>query len=345
MKIFIQINISKWTYLQNYLATNNTYVYGYLGTSGQNTQKYHIENLPTFGFALLSHNFENKIVINAKSIYKYTMDEIINQYNTMFWSQPQLSENDFVLNSTVPSKNKPWAIQIYNLDGKSKISNQNKQVLIFPQNYSVLRNNAIRIKINTINTNVAYQRVTNICYLNKFIYTNKNANKNHDVGVDSNKLAQENNLEINNVIDLTSLQPFDIPISRIDLSSQKTGSEVKNEINTNWNDTDKVNVSKRIVINLNNQLNQETQYLNQKHLLSIASENVTSATKNNFEINNLKLYKVDANDEVTKLNNNQALGSLGSKIYLQLNVSNWTYLNNYISAPNSYVYFYVGVVS
>ena len=348
-KIFIRINISKWNnYLKNYLAKKNTYVFGYLGTSTKNSQKYDIKNVTTFNlnFANLNYNSQNKIVINGFNSYQYIMDEIINQYNSMFYSQKQLNKNDFILNSTIPSKNKPWAIQIYNLNGITPIKNNKNQVLIFPNNYNTLINNALKIRIKTLNSNVINNSVTIKGFLDKFIYTNKNLNKNHDVGVEKSKSIQENQLQIDNVIDLTSKQLFLKPITKINLGKQKKANQVKNQIYKNWSALDKINVSSLIVSNLNKELNQETQYLNNHDLLRIANNKVTNAHKNHFNIKNLQLYRVDDLDNtLNKLNKNNYLALQGSKIYLQLNVSNWRYLNNYIGALNSYVYLYLGSVT
>jgi len=278
------------------------------------------------------------------------MNEIIKQYNAIFWSQTKLTANDFDLNSLTPTGNKTWAIQIYNLDGTTPIANAQNQALTFPSsNYNVLANNALIVKINTTNSNVANQDVTIKGYLDKFIYTTKNLNKGHDISIDTSKTAQANHLEIHNVINLKNPQPpFEPAVDVIDLGKTKTVEDVKNEINNiQWNDPDKVEISRRIVTNLNNQLNQETQYLNNHHILRVASDNITGTTKNNFNIGDLQLYKVDNDGGVHHLIRD-AIGidsQVGWKIYLQLNISHWTYLNHYIAGQNPYVYFYLGPIA
>jgi len=346
-KVFVRIQIpSTYKYLQNYLGTSNSYVYGYLGTINQNA-KLSLNNLVIKNININSNqsNFE----INGQTAYNNVANQIIAQYKTIF-PDSTLALASFKMNSVSIGATKSWAIQIYNVDNASAITTAQNQALVFPSTYKYLPNNALSVKITTNDVNVVInssnsktttkKTATIQGYLNKFIYTNTNANNGINVNVTAGQSATQNNLLDKNVIDLSSSK-YNLNINKL-LKYNTVATKLTNVL-FNLNQNQRALISKTIVTNLNSRLINETAKLNMLGDLTIASNDVSAS--NALEINDTttNLFAVKDDDSVAGLD----LGEMGAgwKIFAQINISGWNYLNHYLTNNNSFVYAYIGSVS
>jgi len=225
-----------------------------------------LNNLQIFNINVTKNN--NNLLIDGQSAYKEVEFEIIDEYKTIF-PKTKLSINDFESNSTKLQNNKSWAVQIYNIDGTSPIADAKNQALVFPKNYTCLQDNALKVKITTNDKNVFDNskndssnlfEATIKAYLNKFIYTNKNANKNHAITSDDHKSAAENNLTKENAIDMSAP-------GKASAISLHNGQIITITLNANQQKA----LYEEIISNFNTQLKNETKTLNDLGFLTQAS--------------------------------------------------------------------------
>jgi len=306
-----------------------------------NLSKLDINNIPVSASA--TKNF----VIDGQKAYSNAVSEIIKQYKKTVPTST-LSSDDFNLNSTTLDANHTWAIQIYNLDGTTPIKNSTNQTLTLPSDYSVLKDNALNVKITTnyenaivkkSNSNDSNQKQVSVeGFLNKFIYTNKNANKGNVITADTHKTATQNNLLKANVIDFSNGE-YNLGISNL-LCNKKTVSGFENGL-YNLNSDKKELISKAIVTNLNAQLKDETSKLVASKTLKTASNNVPTDKAIPIDKDSVEFYQVDENGNVAKLTGSKINSDL--KIFIQIKLpQNWDYLSNYLSNQPICVYGYLG---
>jgi len=302
-----------------------------------------LKNLQIFDIPVSKNS--NSLTINGQSAYTKVEEEIIQEYKAIFPSS-SLNIDNFNPGSLNLTKTKTWGVEIMNIDTSTPIANLNNQALNFSSGYTTLRNNALNIQITTSDKNVTDGSNTSNGnasgivkgYLNKFIYTNKNANSSHDVNATIGQSATDDNLIKGNVIDFSS-GTYNLDLgSHLNYNSAWSGLETGFFASTN-----KVLISKAIVTNLNKELTNETKKLNQLDRLTIANNDVQAADALTINATNTKLFAVEADSKVYALES----GNLGSKwkIFAQIDISSWNYLNNYIGVPNTYVYGYLGSVS
>jgi len=331
-KIFIKIKVANWNYLSNYLTTPLTSVFAYLGSVSVNVQKWNLNNFKIYNISNLSRNNSNGIWIDGHKTYMTIATTIAKEYNFRYNPGILLTSNDFAFDTT-SLNNKSWAIQILNIDDSLTIHDSLHQNLNFSENYKNLKDNALNVTITTKNSNILNSTSTIKIYLNKFIYNNKNVNKGNNIDIsEASSLTQEN------VIDLT----FKSQIPNFTLRYRTTANQLKNQflkLKKNF----KQEISSRIVLNLNNQLTQETEFLNSEGKLLIANNSVPLDDSNHFNSNDLEIYSL-FNNIVTMRSGDHKLGNIGSEIYARLNIFNWNYLSNYLGTNNSYVYFYLGII-
>lgn len=94
------------------------------------------------------------------------------------------------------AKQHPWVIQIMNTDGNLPPDDRIWPLDFSWPGYTYLEDNALKITINTLNLNVKTKKATINAYLNKFVYSNKNANKGNNITTNLKLSAKENNLKI-----------------------------------------------------------------------------------------------------------------------------------------------------
>jgi len=346
-KIFVRIKVSGWnTYLQNYLAKNNTYVYGYLGTSGENTAKLDLSTLATLNAVQVSKNSQGQIIFDGSASYNSIRDEIIKEYNKMFWSQPQISESNFNLNSTITTTEKPWAIQILNGDG-IPVENLANRVLKFSSTYT-LANDALEIKINTTNTNVAHTEVTLNGYLNKFAFSNADANNNHNLVL--NTLTPQPEFTPASTINLnTGPKALDLDF---DGSTSATGllTQIENSANA-------LKLTNDVIDNLNNAYDQHIVNLQLKnliHKLQTLTENTSPYLLKNPVGGDqiLWIYVRQTHDQADHAfvqregTSELCVANQTVDVYLKIEIKNWNYLssehNKFITPSDTCVYAYLG---
>jgi len=254
-----------------------------------------LNNVSIININVALNQDHNGFVLNGVAAYKNVEEQIIDQYKVIF-PKSKLSINNFESNSTSLTGKKTWAIQIYNINGKTAIENALNQALVFPPDYKTLKDNALNVKITTNDKNVvinsskqndtSLKQVEVEATLNKFIYTNKNANNNNAISVDTSKSATQNNLLQSKVIDFSS-GVYNLGLSKESLNFDASANTLKNQI-YNLTLKNKALLSKAIVSNLNTQLEDETKKLNQLGELKIAQNDVPqneAITLNNSDVN------------------------------------------------------------
>jgi len=160
--------------------------------NNSNTKKLNLNNLKVFNLNVSTNS--TSLILNYNQVYKKAELEILEQYNafaTTIKNAKKIQLNDFSIGTS--TSNTPWAIQIYNINGSTKLSpisaTNSNVVLQYTNKAKILNNNALNIKINTTNKNVVKNSATIKGYLNKFIYTNTNANKGINVTNNTQKNA------------------------------------------------------------------------------------------------------------------------------------------------------------
>ena len=140
----------------------------------KNTQLYNINLLDGLGF------YFDDLLYNISL-------QIITQYNSKSSANNahKLKLSDFMYGAK-PTKKHPWAIEVMDVDGKTPLAFDKETktaYLNFSRYYTVLADNALKVKITTTNQNAKTTTVTVNGYLNKFIYTNANLNQGHDLNI------------------------------------------------------------------------------------------------------------------------------------------------------------------
>jgi len=269
----------------------------------------------------------------AKLVVSYTSVEniIMKQYNS-FENKNELKLDNFVIgDASKLSEDKTFAIQLIDPKTNKALPSDvltTDGTLNKPTGNNVLKNNALKVSINTNDKNVPIKQATLPVYLDNFVFTNANLNNGNDI-VTSNPSQGTTLLSQNNAIDVTN-----IPGVYLMLSSRTQASEIIEELSNN---PTALRISKPIVDNLNTQLQNETSLLNNLNILKTVSDstnvleqkqrgNIFLYAKNNTGINSIPSY-----------NNLPA----NSKIFARVKV----FISNYIAFPNTYCYLYLGTTT
>ena len=289
------------------------------------------------------------LVVNNTQIYINAELQIMNDFNAFAsaLTQPEtLKLSNFVVgDASALTDTATWAIQILNTDGETPIPAQATQGPTTPLMAwtNALANNALTIKISTKDANVkgtsklkdgdttTTTTVKINGYLNKYAYTNANANQNKDVTENTTKSAADNKLVKANVIDITAAgytaNTITLNANAASVVSIKTDSQKK--------------LYKTVVDNLNKQLKTADGYLNKNKILSQA----TDTGSLNLTTTNTKLILAPVSGNISKLDIGAVIpnGTLDTtKVFA---VVNMPALDNYIAFPNARVYVYLGTVS
>jgi len=321
--------------------------------NNNSSKKLDLNSLTAYDLDYDSKSFrtKGKIIINVPLAYELAEAQIMKEYDLFFNYKQKLAMTDFV-HGLKPTTKQPWAIRIYDVDDESWILDKPENcVLKFNSpKYNVLKDNGLKVEINTLDKNVKSPHGTFRYCFKKFWYTNKNANKGHNITVERTKSAAKNNLSIDNVIDLT--KGWDNPIPSFNLSARYLPPSPGWTIDNQWEHLApryKKEITSRFVTNLNFQLKTETQKLNTLKKVKIANNNVD--VKNSQSFFNLSggFYSVCGKTGYPEQIGGQFWSSvIGEDIYVQLDISNWTYLKNYVNPlPSSpaYAYLYLGRVT
>jgi len=291
----------------------------------------------------------NKIVINPPLVYELAENQIMKEYDLFFNYKQKISFADFVY-GLKPTRKHPWAIQIYDLDGNWILNNFSEWILNFKTSIkndfkTPIKDNGLKVEINTLDKNVKSPQGTFRYFFNKFWYSNKNANKGHNITVDTTKTAAKNNLSVGNVIDLTQGVPNKIPFNLSIKYLIKNYFWVSAGISNQWDHLApnyKQEIASRFVTNLNFQLKTETNKLNALNKVKIANNNVDVKNSQNFFNLARGFYSVyDKTGYPEQIDEQYSSPVIGENIYVQLDISHWNYLKNYLLIPGSHAFAYL----
>jgi len=349
-KIFAQIDISNWNYLANsYISAGNNYVYAYLGTVSQNSAKFNLNNISFYNIGGLTLNTQNnEIDIDGANAYQNVINQIVNQNNAFFWSEPskQINKNMFKIDSTTLN-NKSWAIQLTN--GTNAIANSKSNLNITDNLNLLSEDNSLNLHIVTNDLNVTNTTSFNNVsvdvpvYLNQFVFNNKDANNNQALTIEDGEISS--NVTKDNVIKFVGTGSV-YKLNNFQINMNTLGSQIISQLNTN---TNKKIISNAIINNVNIAYKK---YITNTHLKTLIPEinplNDTSPDEDVFSISaqTTKIFKrwtKAATEPFFQLRNSSQIGA-NENVFIQLKISNWTYLtnNNYISLTNTYVLGYLG---
>ena len=286
--------------------------------------------------------------INGSEAYLDVENQIITQYNTFFTAEKRtIANSDFNLASNSVTNTKSWAIAIEN--GSSTLVNTtNVSLGISATNNLVNKNNTLNLKITTNNKFVVgtnpKKSITKQINLDKFVFNNQDANKNHDLQIARNKAQPEFKKEA--VIDLSAeTYHLDGLSTALDNARNYTVNRLLEVIERKKND---VKLTNAVIDNLNlararinptgisvlPQVDSSSQYL---------LKNPSSSDSI------LKIYtRINDTHAFLYLSSARPLtGDENEEVYLQINISNWDYLSadnhNFICPNETYVYAYVGI--
>lgn len=294
-------------------------------------KKLNVFNVNVFAEDNISRNLQ----INVVNTFNLIVYKIMHFYNhTHYKNAFKLKVTDFSYGNKVDG-NHPWAIEIMNIDGKTAFTydlKKQNQALIFPSDYTVLPNNALKVKIRTNNNNIKEKLTIINAFLNKYICTKQNLNNNHDLNIfETNGI---NALSTpGNVIDISQTSSIQHPW-KLDANSDSF------QIALQFFELSKAKRRKiwtKILTNLNKQLSKETRTLNHLGILPI-----TSKLEKNFFQSTIDVISV-TNNTIRKLDLYENLPiQQGVKIYVGIfNLR----IPNYIFTPNSCLYLYLGTTT
>jgi len=265
-------------------------------------------------------------VVVGPSAYTNVENAIMKQYNYLK-NKNELKLDNFVIgDASKLSDTKTFAIQIIDPTTNKALPSDNS--LSKPTGNNVLKNNALNVLINTNDKNATTKQAKIPAYLNKFVYTNANLNNGNDIVTTS--VAGKKLLAKSNAIDTTKLGLKNVTLSSTTLSNNLIQA-ICNAANKNAS-----KISKLIIDNFNNQLKNETSFLNGLNLL-----NVISDTSNILYSKLINLYAKNASKNIVLIPNKTTLPA-NSEIFAQLSDS---FLRTYIAFPNAYCYLYLGSTS
>ena len=295
-----------------------------------NIQLYNIDSSYFWEFKIKRHDL----------LYTISL-QIMLRYNSQSFAN-KLKVSDFMYGSK-PTKEHPWAIEVMNVDGKTPLVFNKQKVanLIFPPNYTVLANNALKVKITTTNQNANMKTATVNGYLTKFIYTNANLNQGHDL-----KITNGSGFVITGnkktVFDISSkyIGPF--------AHNQKANAIIKafKKLTTKK----EAAISTLVFTALNKQLAAETKTLNDLGVLKTIDANKEKLPFNDDEYfrNQSTIYQQTGSNALQEVPLNNSLSTKkGTKIFIRFSFNNQSleYMYQYLPRPKTYLYFYLGTTT
>ena len=299
---------------------------------------FNLKNIKLYNLDLYWSRNSSEIKLFQKDLLSSISFQIMLEYNSEI-SSNKLKKSDFVYGTT-PTKEHPWAIEVLNIDGitplifnpvvinKIKFQAAN---LLFPGNYTILTDNALKVKITTINNNVSTKSATVNGYLNQFLYTNANLNQGHDLNT---------NDPSGFVTTLGSQTVFDIHSYISQTRHDATGLSLAHEIETISKAND-ATMSKQIFTAFNNQLKKETKTLNDLGVLKVidADNTVLNLAGITFEI-----YS-KTNNQMTLIRHNDPLSAAaGAQLFAKVFLPSGSFYG-YVAKPGACLYLYLGTTT
>jgi len=297
-----------------------------------NNKQLDLSNLAIYNLNVFKKS-TNELQINVVSSFNLIVQRIISLYNHYLVTS-KITANDFIYGNKT-NKNHSWAIEIININQQAFSYDLKNplQTLNFLKNYSILTNNALKVNIRTTNTHVKQRLTTINAFLNKFLYTKKNLNRNHVV--DETKASGPNSMNTKgNFIDISQNSPLKIHWT---LQYQQTKKHLAEDVLVIPSEA-VARISRPILAALNKQLSLETKTLNNLGILKTSQESQIM-----FKQAYLTVFNI-LNHKITKItdDNQQIATSVGAKIYVK--VFNLSFLN-YQPIANAAVYLYLGTTT
>jgi len=347
--VYIGIPVFNWNYLtnNNYFSNSDTYVYAYLG----NTSEYSVFNISNLR---LNNNdiaqIENKkwsgnepssIQINGALTYTNIANDIISQYNNMITIGPRLQESDFALDSTTLSATKSWALKIVNGDVEVKNTNPSDLKVWYNKGLAS-KTNSLSVQITTSNSYVVVnnnnkktntiKNATINAYFNKYIFTTQDINNDDAIEYPTTgRTLQDINLNLNNVLDLSSFFPLD-------------NTSVSSWFNRwdNFRDQRLARIYNMLINQINAKFDTYMIHPDQVEKIgdftSVASKYKIWTSNTNFltfDVESNNIIEMHPWDESYRNN---------AKVFFAIPMFDWNYLttNNYFSNNDTYIYAYLG---
>ena len=349
--IYVAIPVYDWTYLTkaNYLSNSDTYVYAYLGKA---TRTFNLDTISLNNnvIAKLANKAattteDASITINGGTTYSNIITQIIAQYKHVF-PNLELDKNKFRINSTSPTTEKPWAIEITN--GDVKVDNSAASDLEVHYDKPLANgNNSLNVTITTTDPNVVVNsnnKKTNTlkiatikAYFHKYIFTTQDANNNDAIKLPTTgdtisdiKLTQSAVVDLNGKFNFNALSVNNLVDQWNNLAGEK-----------------QIIIYNKIVNAVNAKFN--SYMIHTPHIAKVATfSDDNPVGTNNINASEIKIFEADSNGEISVFNNHasDSFGA-GQNLYFAIPVSSWGYLThaNYFSNSDTYVFAKLGTAT
>jgi len=292
--------------------------------------KWDLNNIKLFNLNLIWTYHHLHLQARRSALLYVISLQILAEYNSESFPN-KLKETDFMYGST-PTTEHPWAIEVMDINGTTPLHFNNKGVadLNFPDDYTVLTDNALKVKITTTNQYVKEKTATVNGYLSQFLYTNANLNQGHDLVItDASGF----------ITTPGSATVFDISSHIKRFAHDSRSGEVIGAIENIHGDDD-IAISKQVFTAFNKQLKTETKTLNDLNILRALDAN---SQRISFNHTHPQIYRKVTNQaalhEVTGLE--QLSTAPGTKLFAKLSFYTGS-IPGYMPAPNTYLYLYLG---
>jgi len=299
-----------------------------------NPGKFNLNDIQLYNLGI-----ESDMSMNRNALLHNISLQIMNEYNSESFAN-KLKGKNFMYGANLDNKHS-WAIEVMNINGKTPLvfDKNNEAYLRFPPNYTVLKDNALKVKITTSIKNANTKTAIVNGYLSSFIYTNANLNQGHNLLIsDASGFVIEGNHPT----------VFDISNDFRQFPHQDHVEWVYEAMANISSDSD-AKISKIVFTALNKQLETETKTLNDLNVLNIID---VTKQKINFRDHQyqyprgLKIYRqTTASATLQEITRQQELSTApGTKLFAQLSfdINGINRIPEYVAAPNTYLYFYLG---
>ena len=350
--VYIAIPVFNWDYLTNnsYFSNEDTYVYAYLGKTirKKNLNSFTFENNLITGLTKKARTSDESasITINGHETYYNIVDSIINQYDA-FFGGTTLSSSNFILNSTTPTAEKPWALKLTNGNvDVSNISGQPTDLHVYYNQGLASKTNSLNLKITTIDPKIYVSNITNQnnvksinvpIYFNKYIFNTQDANNDDAINIPNNNATIEDiNFDESKILDLSSYNLLngntkiqDGVITQMDSLTDKLTATFYNKV------LDQINAK------FDTYMADEPSPINK-----LAHFDKTTVIGNIPDNMNFLYFSVSSQGAIAMKSARSKIAKYnsGQKAYIAIPVYDWNYLtnNNYFSNSDTYVYAYLG---
>jgi len=349
---YIAIPVYNWDYLTNanYFSNNDTYVYAYLGKEGSfNLNSITLNNNDISSIESTQRTVLKpplSITINGEETYINIENDIINQYNSVVKSY-QLTNNDFIADSTTLTSTKSWALKLSNGDVEVKNTNPSDLQVWYNKGLAS-KTNSLNVIITTNDVNVYVsgnkkandiKTVTIKAYFKKYIFNTQDANNDDAINIpDNSRSLDDMGLNRSQILDLS--QYFNT------LSSKNVAAwrNLWNDLATSVHPEHIVAIYNKIIDQVNAKFKtymaQIPNVVNKVNHFTTSSE----AQANKIDASHILFFGALGTTNHIEIKYHNDSFKAGQSVYIAIPVFNWHYLtnNNYFSNNDTYVYAYLG---